>query len=92
MVLTTYDMSEADELFETVDFVHLGRLEAVGSCRKAQGRTGANAALDDVVSTCGRDMREKPTASKKTLSNRFLLIRLQVAGLRVHTTVRSGGA
>jgi ABC-2 type transport system ATP-binding protein len=48
IVLTTHDMNEADELCERVGFMHLGRLEALGSPAKLKAELGAEATLDDV--------------------------------------------
>ena len=48
IVLTTHDMSEADELCETVGFMHLGRLEAVGTPATLKAEIGPAATLDDV--------------------------------------------
>ena len=48
IVLTTHDMSEADELCETVGFMHLGRLEAVGTPARLKAGIGPAATLDDV--------------------------------------------
>jgi len=48
IVLTTHDMSEADELCDIVGFMHVGRLEALGPPAQLKAELGAEATLDDV--------------------------------------------
>jgi ABC-2 type transport system ATP-binding protein len=48
ILMTTHDMQEADELCETVAFMHTGQLAAVGSPEALKSALGADASLGDV--------------------------------------------
>jgi ABC-2 type transport system ATP-binding protein len=48
ILMTTHDMQEADELCETVAFMHAGRLAAVGSPAELRSALGPAASLGDV--------------------------------------------
>ena len=48
ILMTTHDMQEADELCETVAFMHSGRLAAMGSPATLKLELGADASLGDV--------------------------------------------
>jgi ABC-2 type transport system ATP-binding protein len=48
ILMTTHDMQEADELCETVAFMHLGRLVAIGSPTEFKAALGPAATLGDV--------------------------------------------
>ena len=48
VLMTTHDMQEADELCETVAFMHGGKLAAVGSPEALKSALGAQATLGDV--------------------------------------------
>jgi ABC-2 type transport system ATP-binding protein len=48
ILMTTHDMQEADELCETVAFMHAGELAAVGSPEALKDKLGARASLGDV--------------------------------------------
>jgi ABC-2 type transport system ATP-binding protein len=46
--MTTHDMQEADELCETVAFMHAGKLAAIGSPAELRSALGSAASLGDV--------------------------------------------
>jgi ABC-2 type transport system ATP-binding protein len=48
ILMTTHDMQEADELCETVAFMHQGTLAAIGSPAKFKAMLGPSATLGDV--------------------------------------------
>jgi ABC-2 type transport system ATP-binding protein len=48
VLMTTHDMQEADELCETVAFMHLGELAAIGSPAEFKAALGPAATLGDV--------------------------------------------
>ncbi len=48
ILMTTHDMQEADELCETVAFMHLGELAAIGSPAELKAALGPAATLGDV--------------------------------------------
>ena len=48
ILMTTHDMQEADELCETVAFMHAGELAALGSPAALKSALGASASLGDV--------------------------------------------
>ncbi|MGD0957035.1 MAG: ATP-binding cassette domain-containing protein [Candidatus Acidiferrales bacterium] len=47
ILMTTHDMLEADELCETVAFMHQGKLAAIGPPAKLKAALGASATLND---------------------------------------------
>jgi ABC-2 type transport system ATP-binding protein len=60
IVMTTHDMDEADHLCDTVGFMHLGRLIAVGTPAALKAQIGPEATLDDVfVRYTGSGMTER---------------------------------
>lgn len=48
ILMTTHDMEEADELCDTVGFMHAGQLVAIGSPAGLKSALGASASLGDV--------------------------------------------
>jgi ABC-2 type transport system ATP-binding protein len=48
ILMTTHDMQEADELCETVAFMHQGTLAAIGSPSEFKSMLGPSATLGDV--------------------------------------------
>jgi len=48
ILMTTHDMEEADALCDTVGFMHLGHLVAVGAPAQLKAMLGPDATLDDV--------------------------------------------
>lgn len=52
ILMTTHDMQEADELCETVAFMHGGKLAATGAPEALKSALGADASLGDVFIHC----------------------------------------
>lgn len=52
LLITTHDMEEADELCDTVAFMHAGKLAAIGRPAELKESLGPGASLDDVFIRC----------------------------------------
>jgi ABC-2 type transport system ATP-binding protein len=56
ILMTTHYMEEAEELCDTVAFMHAGKIAAIGSPQELRASSGANATLDDVfIALTGTD-------------------------------------